>query len=144
MAMPLSSVVDKSTSGGHENMPGIAPSVMPKYPNPSPVSSSSPPFSPPFSHPPKSYVEVEEVAILDAFGLPALLEMEYLHSRPLVRHLAQSGPREHLTFAWKQPSQDSRRRGWRGLEPERVIAMREGVMSRGHREVEGRALGCRW
>lgn len=93
MAMLLSSVADKSTSGGHGNMPGIAPSVMPKYPNPSPVSSSSPPFS----HPPISYVE--ELVALDAFGLPALLETEYLQSRPLVRHLAHRGPREHLTFA---------------------------------------------
>lgn len=51
------------------------------------------------------------------FGLPALLEGEYLQSMPQARHLEQIGlALEHLTLARKQPSQDARRRGWRSFE----------------------------
>ena len=55
-------------------------------------------------------------------GFPFLLESEYRHSMPQVRHRVQAGfALEHLTFARKQPSQDSRKRGRRGLPPEVMV-----------------------
>lgn len=40
---------------------------------------------------------------------------EYRHTRPTVRQREQTGRAlEHLTLAMKQPSQEARRRGWRG------------------------------
>lgn len=51
-------------------------------------------------------------ALSEALGLPALLDGEYRHSMPQVRHLEQIGLAfEHFTLARKQPSQDARRRG---------------------------------
>ena len=49
-------------------------------------------------------------------GFPVRLDGEYRHSIPQVRHREHNGlALEHLTFARKQPSQEARRRGWRGF-----------------------------
>ncbi len=55
-------------------------------------------------------------------GLPARLEGEYRHSIPQARQREQIGLAfEHLTFARKQPSQDARRRGWRGFDEDAML-----------------------
>ena len=53
------------------------------------------------------------------------LDGEYRHTRPTARQREQTGRAlEHLTLARKQPSQEARRRGWRGGTV--VVAAREG------------------
>jgi hypothetical protein len=61
---------------------------------------------------------------LSDLGFPARLDGEYRHSIPQVKHREQTGlALEHLTLAKKQPSQDARRRGCRGLLEEDMAAL---------------------
>jgi len=66
---------------------------------------------------------------LSDLGLPALLEGEYRHSMPQERHLEHMGRAlEHLTLARKHPSQDARRRGWRGFDELAIYIKRMDVV----------------